>query len=427
MKKMNAYISGFEQEIISNIKEYCDVKVWVNDEGAYTHNVFDLTACNFSLPYQKSSSIDYACYKQVYSHLPEFIDIHSRSFPYYEMTYHGYLNVFNRLFYYCYDLLTANKIECLIFSSMPHEGFDFLISKIAKYLKLPTLMFVQSQFPNRFWVLHDAEDYGIFSQTSDYSSAMPFELQTNFDWFYMKEREFGYGIKKLFADLLRKPLMFPYAFYKYKQAWDFSRSFKSQIVGNVEYEKKFVYFPLHLQPELSTAALGGIYSDQMLAIEQLAQMLPPDWMVYVKENPKQTERQRDRVFFQRLKDLSNVVLLPKSENSIRLIEASQFVATIAGTAGWEAISLGKKALVFGRAWYMTLPGVFQFDRIKDITDIVDAAVPTREAVSSQMSKLLCKTAIGVVDPAYGVLVEDFDSIENVQRITMVLSSFLELE
>src|SRR5690606_32290981 len=47
--------------------------------------------------------------------------------------------------------------------------------------------------------------------------------------------------------------------------------------------QKFVYFPLHLQPEMTTSALGGIFEDQIFALSCLSSKIPVDWCILVKE------------------------------------------------------------------------------------------------------------------------------------------------
>ena len=60
---------------------------------------------------------------------------------------------------------------------------------------------------------------------------------------------------------------------------------------------------------------------------------------------------RGKYFFDRLKLIKNAVLVDSSYNTYDLISKSKFVATITGTAGWEAISGGENVLIFGLAWY----------------------------------------------------------------------------
>ena len=131
---------------------------------------------------------------------------------------------------------------------------------------------------------------------------------------------------------------------------------------------KYVYVPLHLQPEMTTCALGGKYDDQALLLEDLRQWLPDDIWIFIKENPKQGKRfppaasrlYRNKRFFQRISALKRVRFVPQEHSSAELIQGSEFVATVTGTAGFEALLRGKQCLVFGRAWYRKFSGAVEW-------------------------------------------------------------------
>ena len=69
-------------------------------------------------------------------------------------------------------------------------------------------------------------------------------------------------------------------------------------------------------------------------------------------------------YYQQIAQIKNVKLVPIKTNSFSLIKQAQAVATVTGTAGWEAILRGKPALVFGHAWYNDCAGVFKVDSVE---------------------------------------------------------------
>ena len=160
---------------------------------------------------------------------------------------------------------------------------------------------------------------------------------------------------------------------------------------------KFVYFPLQLQPELTTSALGKEYCDQLLAIEKLSKLLTDDYSIFVKENPKQGGQMRGRLFFHRLNQIGNVRLLPSYANTHELIEKSQFVATVTGTVGWEAICKGKNVLVFGIPWYRELAGVISFREELTLEEISNNVID-HETLERQVGLLNSRTHIGNIKP-----------------------------
>ncbi len=195
------------------------------------------------------------------------------------------------------------------------------------------------------------------------------------------------------------------------------------LTKQIDLTKKFVYFPLHMQPELTTSGLGGIYVDQLLAIERLSKIIPDDWCIYVKENPKQTELMRGKWFFARLRLIKNVKVVPPDFDTYSLIKNSIFVATITGTAGWEAISGGKNVLVFGNPEYKSLPGVFSYDEDFKLEDILNYKI-NHDELERELNLLLCKAGDGVIDESYSVMVENFDITDNALSVATFIERLI---
>lgn len=149
------------------------------------------------------------------------------------------------------------------------------------------------------------------------------------------------------------------------------------LVAEPDLGQPFVYAPLAMEPEESTLPYGGPFSDTMLTIRTLSEALPPGVRLYVKEHANQFNRKhlfakgRNQHFYRRLAELPNVTLVPLETDSHELIRRALTVATISGTSAWEAIQLGKPALVFGWPWYLHAPGIIH----------VDSAAAIRRAVT----------------------------------------------
>jgi len=116
--------------------------------------------------------------------------------------------------------------------------------------------------------------------------------------------------------------------------------------------QKYLYFPLHMTPELSTHIQGTMWLDQIHLIESLAKSIPADWVVYVKEHPATLNyRSRPFNFYRQIQKYPNVVIAPIDMDMHELISNAQMVAVITGTTGWEAILRGIPVIHFGQCYW----------------------------------------------------------------------------
>lgn len=155
----------------------------------------------------------------------------------------------------------------------------------------------------------------------------------------------------------------------------------------------FIYFPLHLQPELTTGPLGGWFCDQFLAAAILAESLPAGWRLYIKEHPTQLKNKfplldlgayigRWPELYRDLAELPNTFLAPFDMPSDVLVDGARLCATITGSAALEALARGKPALVFGDVWYDSCVGC---ERVSSTAETA-AAIENLSAMSPDAIK-----------------------------------------
>ena len=289
-------------------------------------------------------------------------------------------NIIFKFIYYFKNLILSKNVNIVIFSDVPHGAYPLIFYYVAKMLNINTIFCMPSFWIDKTFIYHNLEDIGKFEIRSDNKLYLEQTFQKNLP--YMKKVLLKDKMKdktKIFWDFSHTIDEKLYNFKKNKKIYenlrkyflihverlikrniennDYRKNYKYYFNDKIIDNEKFVYFPLHLQPEMTTDTLGGIYYDQLLAIEKLRKILPDDWFIYVKENPKQTAYMRGLKFFERLSQIKNVRLLNKEVNTYDIMKNCQFVSTITGTAGWEAITGGKSVLVFGLAWYRYLSGV----------------------------------------------------------------------
>lgn len=359
------------------------------------------------------------------------------------------------------DTLAQKIKECgathCLFFNVPHLAYDTALYQVAKALNLKITIVTQSLFPNRFYSMADPADYGNFALGE---CVAPYKMDKGSkpDLFYMKgikqEREAGgrisgKAILQLMAFLaLKRPLKAFNPVYLWKTLWrmqeiygsfpkwrdPFWRFFHESEFSYFEhlasYEDQevnldgdFVYFPLQFQPEMTTSALGGRFRDQAYAIERLAELLPKGVRILVKENPKQGAYMRGPLFFHRLNRIPSVTILPSWADTHALTSASKFVAATTGTVGWEAIRVGKPALVFGKAWYRKLHGVVEYREDLTYQEISDLIIDHSELEVSAGS-LIQSSHDGVIDRHYTKIVQDFDETTNQQQVAETLWNLL---
>jgi hypothetical protein len=121
-------------------------------------------------------------------------------------------------------------------------------------------------------------------------------------------------------------------------------------------QESFVYFPLHLEPEMAMLVLAPRWTNQINLIKQIAESLPFSFKLYVKEHPAMVGY-RTRAYYRKLKKIPNVRLIHPNHDPHAIIKDARLIATITGTVGWEAALLGKPVITFGNVYYNSLSTV----------------------------------------------------------------------
>jgi len=366
--------------------------------------------------------------------------------------FEGRERLYHRLVKYWMNYLTQNKINFCIFMTLPHGVFDYVIYSLAKFLDIKVLMF------HRIPVLRDGA-------VSLYSISNLNHSDLNLSWRYknhlvnkvqrgpLTERISSYyslrhGNKgKTFTGVTNNnkkwlkifnPLVYPRTLINrinYYRHWSRYVGFDDWILKWIytflrkprkkyqwdcmsKLKTKYIFVALHFQPEASTSPMGGQFVYQDLMLEMLAKAIPSDVSIYIKPHMREGLSPE---LASRLTMRHNMFLLSPAMNSYKLIKGALAVATVTGTAGWEAFINRKPVLLFGNCFYQDAPGVFKIKTFSDtceaISEIIGGRVNiTDDMVSAFLYAIQDVTFPGWVDNRYSNLSELNDK-ENLEGIT----------
>jgi len=303
--------------------------------------------------------------------------------------YHGFLE-------YWFGVIKELKPEAVIFAVQPHAGFDFVLYSIAKYLKIKTVLFEYASVSDRHFVINDysvgCDKLRKEIENNQGRTIRIKDLSSDISEFYLRQadrakqainKEVG-SIKKSFSGVnlvliklrMLKRAMADFSIFKKSCFYlikKFGKNFRKEytkVQTRPDWNKKFIYLALHYQPEAATSPLGGVFVDQLLMVKNLAYALPDDWVIYVKEHPAQWlisglnyTTFRYPGYYQAIAKIKNVKIVPIDTSAEELIEKSEAVATITGSAGREALLRKKPVIAFGYPNYRYCPGVFKVNDV----------------------------------------------------------------
>ena len=349
-----------------------------------------------------------------------------------------YNHLFSLAFDHACNWLSAHNPDVVVYSNVPHQGMAIVNFYTALAMGKQTKIFIQSPFGGRSWLVNHWNDLGAFTsslpgESFDIDIAPPSEPP-----FYMGNvRGDGDRILRTYAHKLRARTIvglgltgltsrtrrrnFQRNMGRWQKAVEDERYLRnsSRFFLDEPENKPYIYFPLHLQPEMTTDVLGGEFADQVLALETLRAMVPDYIAIYVKENPKQTGRLRSEAFFERIAKLPNMKFLSRKVSSFELSKKALAISTITGTVGWEALRMGKPVIVFGDTFWNRLPGAFKFDDSLKWDDIQGFRFDG-DALKEAVTQLSRYAHPGICDPAYAVLQENFNPQTNATHLANTL-------
>jgi hypothetical protein len=316
-----------------------------------------------------------------------------KGLPHFRDSFDARADLFSRHCRFWNYILDEHQIEAVIAQNFGHQGFDFVALSLAEAKGIPTLIFNETgQFPRVQFIQENVRQLGKLTLGQELKKRIALEMTAEDQAFIRRSinsiqqtpDRFGnpddYAtslLKSWLTDLnvrvtrptlqvlavtilnklrrlLAQPIKRLAGITKTQSRIRLTRKSMAEErsysqIPNLDV--KYVYFPLHFQPEASTSVKGRHFYQLREAVSFIAGHLPTGWSLIVKEHPHQWRRlyNRKQGFFVELCEIPNVQLVHHSYNNSPLVQRAQAVACVshssitayATTNGIPVISLGQ--------------------------------------------------------------------------------------
>lgn len=340
--------------------------------------------------------------------------------------------IFYSILSYLFNTIWSKKIDFSIFSESPHSPATFITYYLCKHFWIKTYMFSSCSIapviflkdwidwnflsiPKHIKLETNLKEY-INNEIESFNNKFSQNDNKNFEPKYMinQKKEDTKKISKLIKYI--KWVFYTLAWYNnntyfFSISWinkkitfidwiitfilrkkyekNLNENLDNKSVKNVNLDDKYVYFPLHYEPERTSNPDWWDFFNQIDALIALRSKLPSDIKIYVKEHYSQLTstlqwfRSRSKYFYDIINSLESIILINVNFNSRKLIKNSLFTCTLTWTATLEACFLWKSWFFMWHPWFEKIKWLnrFQNDKELNLTEIQKNKIEPIEIIS----------------------------------------------
>jgi hypothetical protein len=399
--------------------------------------------------------------------------------PPYRESFDARADLFSRHCRFWNHAFDKHEINAVIAQNFGHQGFDFVALSLAKAKGIPTLILNESGvFPRVQFVQENVSELGTFELGKELKRRISHEMLPEDPGFvrnsiriYEKAPDrFGamadYSTSSLRSWLLDLNVRVTQPSFSVILATFFRklRRFKSQPVKRLrmviptiirirktrssmfeerrysqvpDLESKFVYFPLHFQPEASTSVKGRHFYRLREAVSFIAENLPEGWNLIVKEHPHQWRRfySRQPGFFSQLSAIPGVQLVHHSHDNHILVEQSQAVVCVSHSSITSfANSRGKAVISLGHSHFRQSPNYFCIDSTDELRRVFhEVSIGIKPVTPDDRERFVRELELGTFEGLLGytpkhITSDEYNRIRQVtqRNVSLLIREWLQL-
>ena len=203
-------------------------------------------------------------------------------------------------------------------------------------------------------------------------------LQQYFHTFSILSNE---EFRKYYENWGKSPLKFltnSFPLVLYLKRWYRLKFLVNHSILKPNINQKFIYFPLHLEPERGLLVNAPFFTNQLEIIKQISKSLPIDHKLYVKEHyALKFYGWRPKSYYKTILEIPNVELINPFAKPEILLKHCSLVVAIAGTSAMEAGFYEKPSIVLSDSSYSYLPFIYRLKEIEQMPNIIRSLIETK--------------------------------------------------
>jgi hypothetical protein len=269
-------------------------------------------------------------------------------------------------------------------------------------------------------------DFTVFSKK--YTSKLPYSKKLKYLYRRLvaivnQDQSVTYKASILFETIKRKISKKVLLSYQYFYLKGLKKYYTSLSTLDVDFNRKYIYYCLHFDPEANTLPKDNTSSNQLLNLRILSSSVPKDWKIYVKEHPHQLQyplyksilsnqlhsidKFRSKSFYDYINTFGNVTLVGLEANHKQLIRDAQIIASNTGTIFREANYLKKNCITFSKkSIYNNLESVYFVNDVTSCKDVVFNS-SNKQKVESEVDTLFENYSINLtgMSDKFGIILK----------------------